>query len=214
MSEKVSVIMPVYLGEYEGCASNREDKLKRAIQSVSNSSYKNIELVVVVDGNEDEFKKTADLIGSIILTIPKGFTIVITWNECKAPLFSGVLRTKGIQNATGDIIVYIDSADMYGAKHIEMIVSQMKSEKLDWCYFNDFIQTGAGLSVREVELEYGLAGTSCIAHIKKNSPNWDDCDGYGHDWKFIQKLSDWSVNFDKIYGASYIVCHIPNMTDF
>ena len=103
---------------------------------------------------------------------------------------------------------------MFGNKHIEMIVSQITSEKLDWCYFNDFIQTLAGLSVREVELEHGLSGTSCIAHIRENCPNWDSCDEYGHDWKFIQKLFDWSTNFDKIYGTSYIVCHIPEMTDF
>jgi glycosyltransferase involved in cell wall biosynthesis len=47
MSKKVSVIMPVYLGEYDGCASDRETKFKRAINSVIQSSYKNLELVII-----------------------------------------------------------------------------------------------------------------------------------------------------------------------
>ena len=49
MSKKVSVIMPVYLGEYQGCASDREQKFLRAVSSVLQSSYKNIELVVIGD---------------------------------------------------------------------------------------------------------------------------------------------------------------------
>lgn len=212
MSKNISVIMPVYLGEYEGCASDREMKFKRAINSVLKSSYKNLELIIIGDCCEISEKIVSEMIEQQNEE-EKGTIRFFNFKE-KQPLFSGSLRSKGIDLATGDIIVYIDSDDMYSEKHIEMIVSQMKSEKLDWCYFNDFINTGKGLSVREVELEHGLAGTSCIAHKRENCPNWDGCDEYGHDWKFIQKLFDWSNNFDKIYGTGYVVCHIPEMTDF
>ena len=212
MSKKVSVIMPVYLGEYDGCASDRETKFKRAINSVIKSSYKNLELVIIGDCCEISKKIVSEIIKQQNEE-EKGTIRFFNFKE-KQPLFTGSLRSKWIEIATGDIIVYIDSDDMYSTRHIEMIVSQMTSEKLDWCYFNDFINTGQGLSVREVELEHGLAGTSCIAHIRENCPNWNDCDEYGHDWIFIQKLFDWSSDFDKIYGTGYIVCHIPNMTDF
>ena len=37
---KISVIMPVYLGEYEGCATNREDKFIRAIHSFLQNKLK------------------------------------------------------------------------------------------------------------------------------------------------------------------------------
>lgn len=206
--------MPVYLGEYEGCASNREEKFARAMQSVFNSSYKNVELVINIDGNEDDYKKTMDVIKSVKLPIEEGFSRTSEWNSIKEPLFSGKLRTRSILLSSGDIIVYLDSDDMFGVKHIEMIVSQMESEKLDWCYFNDFIRTEQGLKIREVELEHGLSGTSSIAHVRNNCPTWEGCNGYGHDWMFIEKLMKWSDNYDKIYGTSYMVCHIPEMTDF
>ena len=46
---KVSVIMPVYLGEYEGCASNRENKFIRAINSFLTSTLLDSELIIVSD---------------------------------------------------------------------------------------------------------------------------------------------------------------------
>jgi glycosyltransferase involved in cell wall biosynthesis len=209
MSKKVSVIMPVYLGEYEGCASDRETKFLRAVSSVLQSSYKTIELVVI----GDSCSITEKLIEKI-KTENKDFEIIFFNFSEKQPLFSGSLRSKGIELSSGEVIIYIDSDDMYSVKHIETVVSQIDSEGLNWCYFNDFIHTNSGLSVREVELEYGLVGTSSIAHIRENCPNWNGCNEYGHDWMFIQKLIDWSDNYDKIYGTSYIVCHIPTMTDF
>lgn len=210
--KKVSVIMPVYLGEYDGCASDRENKFSRAIFSVIGQTYKNMELIIIGDCCDISEKLISEILEKQTDEIKQKIKF-FNFKE-KQPLFSGSLRSKGIEIATGDIIVYIDSDDIYGQKHIEKIAIQMTSENLDWCYFNDFIQTNAGVSVRDVELEHGLAGTSSIAHIKENCPNWDNCNEYGHDWKFIEKLLDWSDNYDKIYGTSYIVCHIPEMTDF
>lgn len=204
--------MPVYLGEYEGCASDREEKFQRAILSVIESKYKNIELVIIGDSCSQSEEMLEDVLKSQ-KEASKDIIKFFNFKE-KQPLFSGSLRSKGLELATGEIIIYLDSDDMFGANHIKMVVDQIVSEKLDWCYFNDFIQTEKGLNVRDVELEHGLSGTSCIAHLRENSPNWDDCDGYGHDWKFIEKLISWSDNYDKIYGASYIVCHIPNTTNF
>lgn len=204
--------MPVYLGEYEGCASNREEKFARAVQSVFNSSYKNLEIIIIGDCCDISEKIFTEIIEQKNQD-SKGIFRFFNFKE-KQPLFSGNLRSKGIELSSGDIIVYLDSDDMFGVKHIEMIVSQMESEKLDWCYFNDFIRTEQGLKIREVELEHGLSGTSSIAHVRNNCPTWEGCNGYGHDWMFIEKLMKWSDNYDKIYGTSYMVCHIPEMTDF
>ena len=46
---KVSVIMPVYLGEYEGCATNREDKFIRAVNSFLQNNLSDSELIIVSD---------------------------------------------------------------------------------------------------------------------------------------------------------------------
>ena len=47
---KISVIMASYLGQYNGCASNRVDKFKRAIDSFIYQTYSNCELIIIADG--------------------------------------------------------------------------------------------------------------------------------------------------------------------
>ena len=48
---------------------------------------------------------------------------------------------------------------------------------------------------------------------KHKNINWDKCDGYGHDYLFIERIIKWSEKRDKIYGGTYIICHIPNQVD-
>ena len=102
---------------------------------------------------------------------------------------------------------------MIGNNHLSSILNQIKTQNLDWAYFNDFINTEEGLLTKKVELAKDSIGTSSIIHKKDKKINWDKCDGYGHDFKFIEKLIKWSEKKDKIYGGTYIICHIPNQID-
>lgn len=206
---KVSVIMPVYLGDYPNCATDRKNKFRRAIESFLNSDYLlEKELVIVSDG--------CHIANTVIETeyahhLNHGAIQLI--KSRKRRLFSGKLRSLGIQYAKGDIIMYLDSDDMLGDKHISMVANTMFDNKLDWCYYNDFINTHQGLVVKDVELEHGSIGTSSISHKNVRGINWRNCNGYGHDWKFVERLMRWSDRYEKIYGASYIICHIPNQVD-
>lgn len=208
--EKVSVIMPVYLGDYDGCASDRKEKFIRAVNSFCMNDYLNKELIIVGDFCdecysilENNFK--VDLIQKRI----KFFNF-----HKKQKLFSGKLRTKGISLASGKYIMYLDSDDMLGEKHISTIIKEMESLNIDWCYYNDFIMNEENkLIKKDVELEHGSIGTSSIAHINNKKLNWKFCNGYGHDWKFVKKLMRFSNNFTKVYGATYIICHIPKIID-
>ena len=47
---KFSIIMPSYLGDYPNSATDKEDKLIRAIESVLQQTYKNWELIIIADG--------------------------------------------------------------------------------------------------------------------------------------------------------------------
>lgn len=208
MSQKASVVMASFLGEYEGCASNREEKFIRAVNSFLDNDYPFKELIVVSDGCSitesilnDTFREQL-LSGEIKLVKQK-----------KEKLFSGKTRTSGIQMATGHIIMYLDTDDMLGDKHISSVMRQMIANDLDWCYYNDWINTDQGLISKSVELEYGSIGTSSIAHKVHPKINWKKCDGYGHDFKFVQKLMKLSDNYERIYGTTYIICHIPNQID-
>jgi glycosyltransferase involved in cell wall biosynthesis len=207
---KVSVVMPVYLGHYKGCAEDREEKFVRAINSFLNNDYENKELIIIGDcclqsENILKDKFHNELISHKIkfYNMPK-----------KQKLFSGKLRTIGLDLCEGKYIMYLDSDDMFGDKHISNVYSQLEFNQLHWCYYNDFLlPDGAKLIKKEVELEHGSIGTSSIAHINTKRLNWRWCNGYGHDWKFVKKLIRFSNNYEKIYGATYIICHIPDNMD-
>lgn len=201
--------MPSFLGDYKGCASNREEKFIRAINSFLNNSYENKELIVVGDCCEQtEYILKNKFPEQLSERLIKFFNF-----KKKQKLFSGQLRSKGIEIAGGDYIMYLDSDDMYGNNHIKTIAEQIKIQKYDWAYFNDFIYGDSGLVSKHVEIEKDSIGTSSIIHKKSKSINWDKCDGYGHDYQFVKRLLNWSKNYSKLYGASYIICHIPDVID-
>jgi glycosyltransferase involved in cell wall biosynthesis len=209
MKIDLSVIMPSFLGEYDGCASDREDKFIRAVHSFLENSLYDKELIVVGDNCSitenvlNEYFKHELNIGRIKFHQFKK----------KQKLFSGSLRSKGIELASGDYISYLDTDDILGKGHLFSIYNQVKSNNLDWAYFNDFINSEAGLIKKNVELKKDSIGTSSIIHRKDKKINWDKCDGYGHDFKFIERLIKWSNKNEKIYGGTYIICHIPNQLD-
>ena len=209
MKVELSVIMPSFLGEYDGCASDRENKFIRAVHSFLENSLYDKELIVIGDNCEI----TDKLLNEYFQHELNIGRIKFHQFRKKQKVFSGSLRSKGIELALGDYICYLDTDDIIGKNHLSSIFNQVKSQSLDWAYYNDFINSDAGLITKKVELKKDSIGTSSIIHKKDKKINWDKCDGYGHDFKFIERLIKWSDKKDKIYGGTYIICHIPNQID-
>jgi glycosyltransferase involved in cell wall biosynthesis len=209
MKIELSVVMPSFLGEYDGCASDRENKFVRAVHSFLENSLEEKELIII----GDNCLTTERLLFVHFSEQIESGKIKFHQFRKKQKLFSGSLRSKGIELASGEYISYLDTDDILGHNHLSTIYNQVKSNDLDWAYFNDFINTDGGLITKKVELKKDSIGTSSIIHKNTKKLNWDKCDGYGHDYLFVQKLIKWSERKDKIYGATYIICHIPNQID-
>jgi glycosyltransferase involved in cell wall biosynthesis len=209
MKIELSVVMPSFLGEYDGCASDRENKFVRAVHSFLENSLEEKELIII----GDNCLTTERLLFVHFSEQIQSGKIKFHQFRKKQKLFSGALRSKGIELASGEYISYLDTDDILGQNHLSVILNQVKSNNLDWAYFNDYLNTDAGLITKKVELKKDSIGTSSIIHRKNKRIDWDKCDGYGHDFKFIERLIKWSDKKDKIYGATYIICHIPNQID-
>jgi glycosyltransferase involved in cell wall biosynthesis len=187
----ITVVMPSFLGPYPGAASNREAKLRRAINSFLIQGIGR--LVIVADGCQ----KTIDIVNEY-----KNFSVVGILID-KQPTFSGVPRQLGINFAASKWICYLDSDDEFGPNHLRNICNNL-DDSVDWLYYNDILID----TYRDCIPAFTRIGTSCIVHKKNTSAVWPT--GYGHDWGFILQLG---TNFKKIDGAEYIVNHIPNVVD-
>ena len=94
---------------------NSSNTIERAMMSVLNNTYKNIELVVVDDCSTDN---SVD----IILKIQANDNRVklVTHNE---NLGAGVARKDGIENSAGDYVGFCDSDDTLLENHIELLIN-------------------------------------------------------------------------------------------
>lgn len=108
---KVSVIIPVY---------NTEKYIKECLESVLNQEYKNLEIIVINDGTQDN---SMQIVGEYL----KDQRIKII-NKENGGLSSA--RNEGIKVATGEYISFIDSDDWIDKNLYENIVNEIKEEDI------------------------------------------------------------------------------------
>jgi len=113
MGEKISVIVPVY---------NVEQYLERCAESIINQTYKNVEIILVDDGSTDNSGKLCDELAK------KDERIKVIHKEN-----GGVseARNIGIDSATGEYVIFIDSDDYINEEMLSELYSQIKKENAD-----------------------------------------------------------------------------------
>jgi len=206
---KISVIMPSFLGHYDGRAKEPKIKLARAIQSFLRQDYSDRELIIVADGCSE----TMEFVGNNFGDEPKVHTHFIA----KQDTFSGQVRQHGIDKAMGSIICYLDNDDMFKENDHLTKIAEGFNDGSDWVFFDDIVKYFSiphlPVTVRECKLSPGSVGVSNIAHKNYQNIIWEHCNGYGHDYTFVKAMQYYYPTYKKITGPSYLVCHIPNTVD-
>lgn len=199
---KISVIMPSYIGEYSigpnKSASNREFKLKRAIDSFLIQVHSDSELIIISDG----CSKTSNIVKSEYFNFLNNDKIKLIEIE-KQSLFSGKVRAEGLLKAQGDIVCYLDSDDILGPYHLD-IINKYYNMSMEWMYYDDYLYDGEKKTLRNVVPKNCKIGTSSFCHKLSTNVKWQD--GYGHDWQTISNLIKYS--HDKMQTPEYLVCHL------
>lgn len=114
----ISVIIPVY---------NGEKTIRKTIESVLNQTFIDLELIVVNDGSQDS---TLDIIKS--------------FSDSRLHLFSysnagqAISRNRGIKQASGKYISFIDADDLWTSNKIECQLAALKNHPdaavaYSWC---------------------------------------------------------------------------------
>lgn len=118
---KVSIIMPTF---------NRKNVISKAINSVLNQSFKNFELIIIDDGSDDNTNTF----------IRQSYEKYLQNNQIKyfELNHAGVskARNKGLKEATGNIIAYLDSDNQWKPDFLKIMVKTIDSNNSECAYCN------------------------------------------------------------------------------
>lgn len=109
----ISIILPIY---------NVERFLINCLETISNQTYKNIEVILVVDGATDNSLNLANEYSNK----DKRFSVIYQNNAG-----SGPARNNGIQHAKGDYIAFVDPDDWIDNDYIEQLLFIMIKNNVD-----------------------------------------------------------------------------------
>ena len=141
----VSVIIPVY---------NKEEFLAKALDSVINQTYKNIEIVCVNDCSTDKCPEILEEYAQ------KDSRIKIINNEVRQRL--GITRNIGLENSKGDYILFLDADDFLEKNCLELLTEYTKK----YPYINIVVSQKNHINYktkRPIKLEY--ISNSCTDRI-------------------------------------------------
>lgn len=116
--KKVSVIIPVY---------NVEKYLSECVDSVLHQSYQNFEIILVDDGSKDKSGEICDRYASSDSRI----SVIHKENGGLSDA-----RNRGLEAATGDCVIFLDSDDFLCETALEDTVRVFENEKCDFLFFD------------------------------------------------------------------------------
>lgn len=126
MSEKVSVIVPVY---------NAQKYLARCVESLLAQSYKDLEIILVDDGSTDNSPSLCDEFAKMDSRVK-----VIHKQNGGA----GLARNTGLENATGKYLTFVDSDDYIDNTTVEKCMTAQIEHNADLVMFGRFNQSASG----------------------------------------------------------------------
>lgn len=185
----ISVIVPVY---------NVENYVEQCLESVVNQTYKNIEVIVINDGSQDDSLKKCNKFLS-----DKRVKIIDKENE-------GLSRSRqlGIDNANGKYFCTVDSDDYIHESYIEELYTKIIETNSNICVCSryDFKKE----QIREISLNRETANQKIISKddIEKRYCKFASNYVMSDSWN---KMYD--INFVRESGVRFNLDNIYNGTD-
>lgn len=118
MGNKISIIVPVF---------NVEKYLERCVESLVNQTHQNIEIILVDDKSNDSSPEICDKLAK------SDSRIKVVHKEKNEGL--GFARNTGIENASGDFFLFVDSDDYLDLNTCEKTLEKLEEQNADICCF-------------------------------------------------------------------------------
>ena len=113
MSVRFSIVIPVF---------NAEKTIERCVKSVLLQNYTDYEVILVNDGSTD---KTGKILNNFLKTSEK---LILKEQNNRGP---GLARNAGIERASGEYIIFVDSDDYIDEGYFEALDNIIKLENSD-----------------------------------------------------------------------------------
>ena len=202
---KVSVIIPVY---------NSEKYLDRCLNSLVKQSYSDIEVIIIDNGSEDNSV-------NIIKEYSKNDNRIKMYT-CNTSGASSA-RNLGLNNASGEYALFVDSDDYISEDYVEKMISYVKSKKtMVLCNNQEIWEDRIDerqlfenvddeiLSKEEVikEIASGKAGLVCsklidLSIVKENNIQFDTNVKLSEDLLFFLEIAKYTEEFIHINESLY-----------
>lgn len=188
----LSIVLPTY---------NRENYLKRSIDSVLNQTYKNWELLIIDDGSSDE---TLSLVKSYL---NKFSNIRYFYHKNRGAAYS---MNIGMQNCHGEFITFLGSDDEYLENHLELRVKYLtKNENTDLLHSpakiigNEFVKDKND-KTKKIHLDECILGGTLFgrAEIFHKLNGFKELD-YSPESEFVER-AETNYKIEKFNSRTYI----------
>lgn len=182
--------------------------VQRAVQSVVNQTYENLEIILVNDNPEDE-KMSEDL-----LQLCSKFCRNVIYEQMPRNSGANSARNHGARMAKGEFIAFLDDDDEWAERKIELQMDKMTNKEVGIVYCNTWINSEKKHNIQlhykgempEGDI-YGLlfkrnfVGSTSFPLIRKEA--FDSVEGFNEDMPAIQDMELW-LRIAKSYKVRYV----------
>ncbi len=207
---KVSVIIPTY---------NRTNYIKRAVESVINQTYGNLEIVVVDDNLKDSMES------NYIINQIKEMDSRILVVKTDGKVGGGKARNIGVQKSTGEFLAFLDDDDIFIPQKVEAQLKfmlekeyEMTIQDIEWYDENEkLVEHRTFEYIRDDSPEYMLkqhilhhlapTGIYMISREAFNKSGGFGETPMGQDWRFMLACckSDFKIGYmEGVYVHQYL----------
>lgn len=203
INELVSVIITTYKRPYE--------ILYRAINSVINQTYSNLEIIIVDDSPNDYSKRE-----EIKENIQEIYDSRISYIQHEFNRGGCAARNTGIRNSHGNLIAFLDDDDEWGDNKIELQLKAIEKENADfvYCAYKEVTEINEKIIKTQVKINNydkktyyndllceNYIGSVSFVMIKKKC--FDSCGDFNEQLKSCQDWDMW-IRILRKYKLCYI----------